>query len=88
MLRGVDTPSLAAMMVFTRAASCSGLRATTIWMVEQLGLAMMPLGRCAAASRFTSGTTSGTAGSMRHALELSVGRIDILDVPRLGHPNP
>ena len=28
----------------TRAASCSGLSATTIWMVEQLGLAMIP--RC------------------------------------------
>ncbi|MFT3772112.1 MAG: hypothetical protein QM820_42445 [Minicystis sp.] len=59
-------------MCFTRAASCSGLSATTIWMVEQLGLAMMPLGRCSAASMFTSGTTSGTSGSMRQALELSI----------------
>src|SRR5436309_11846659 len=40
-------------------------------MVEQLGLATMPLGMCLRASAFTSGTTSGTSGSMRHALELS-----------------
>ena len=59
-------------MCLMRAASCSGLSATTIWMVEQLGLAMMPLGRFAAASMFTSGTTSGTSGSIRHALELSI----------------
>ena len=46
--------------------------ATTIWMVEQLGLAMIPLGRSAAAAAFTSGTTSGTCGSIRHADELSI----------------
>ncbi len=54
-----------------RARSCSGLSATTIWMVEQFGLAMMP--RCRARSRgFTSGTTSGQAGSIRHAELLSM----------------
>ena len=41
-------------------------------MVVQLGLAMMPLGRCAKAWAFTSGTTSGTSGSIRHAEELSI----------------
>ncbi len=54
----------------TRAKSCSGLSATTIWIVEQLGLAMIP--RCFMMScGLTSGTTSGTSGSMRKALELS-----------------
>src|SRR5215210_1432781 len=55
-----------------RARSCSGLRTTTIWIVEQFGLATMPLGIDRSASAFTSGTTSGTSGSMRHALELSM----------------
>jgi len=41
-------------------------------MVEQFGFAMMPLGRFFAASMLTSGTTSGTSGSMRQALELSI----------------
>ena len=41
-------------------------------MVEQLGLATMPLGMCRRASALTSGTTSGTSGSMRQALELSM----------------
>ena len=46
------------------AASWSGLSATTICMVEQLGLATMP--RCAAsASGLTSGTTSGTCSCIR-----------------------
>src|SRR5438094_3233892 len=40
-------------------------------MVEQLGLATMPLGMRRRASALTSGTTSGTSGSMRQALELS-----------------
>ena len=41
-------------------------------MVEQLGLAMMPLALYpATAWGLTSGTTSGTCGSMRQALELS-----------------
>ncbi|KAF5042894.1 hypothetical protein DSECCO2_507970 [anaerobic digester metagenome] len=53
-----------------RAASCRGFSTTTIWMVEQLGLAMMPLCQDRS-SGFTSGTTRGTAGSMRQALELS-----------------
>ena len=54
-----------------RARSWSGLSATTIWMVEQFGLAMMPL--CQARScGFTSGTTSGQAGSIRHAELLSM----------------
>src|SRR5438067_10825094 len=40
-------------------------------MVEQLGLATIPLGIFRSASALTSGTTSGTSGSMRQALELS-----------------
>src|SRR5207302_2189921 len=55
-----------------RARSCSGLSATTIWMVEQFGLATIPFGIRARASAFTSGTTRGTSGSMRQALELSM----------------
>ena len=41
-------------------------------MVVQFGLAMMPLGRCRAASGLTSATTSGTSGSIRQADELSI----------------
>src|SRR4051812_29675633 len=55
-----------------RARSCSGFSATTIWMVEQLGLATMPFGMERRASALTSGTTSGTSGSMRQALLLSM----------------
>src|SRR5262245_4456934 len=40
-------------------------------MVEQFGLATMPLGIFFKASALTSGTTSGTSGSIRQALELS-----------------
>src|SRR5262245_25709310 len=40
-------------------------------MVEQLGLATIPFGMFRRASALTSGTTSGTSGSMRQALELS-----------------
>src|SRR5438874_10645216 len=40
-------------------------------MVEQFGLATIPFGMHLSASAFTSGTTSGTSGSMRQALELS-----------------
>ena len=40
-------------------------------MVVQLGLAMIPRGRSAIASGFTSATTSGTCSSRRHAEELS-----------------
>src|SRR6516162_6556093 len=39
--------------------------------VVQFGFAMMPLGRSATCSALTSGTTSGTSGSMRNAPELS-----------------
>src|SRR4030042_425312 len=50
-----------------------GFRATTIWMVEQLGFAMMFFfGYCAMAWAFTSGTTKGTCGSIRKALVLSM----------------
>ena len=53
--------------------SCSGFSATTIWMVEQFGLAMMPrLAKRFSACGFTSGTTSGTSGSMRNWLVLSI----------------
>ena len=42
-----------------------------IIIVEQLGLAMIPL--CfKISSGFTSGTTRGTSGSIRNALELSI----------------
>jgi hypothetical protein len=55
------------------AASCSGLSATTSWAVEQFGLAMMFfLAKPSSAAAFTSGTTSGTSGSMRQADELSI----------------
>src|SRR5437588_4104766 len=40
-------------------------------MVEQFGLATIPFGMERRASALTSGTTSGTSGSMRQALELS-----------------
>src|ERR1044071_3003511 len=55
------------------AASCSGLSATTSCAVEQFGLAMMFfLEKPSSACAFTSGTTSGTSGSMRNADELSI----------------
>ena len=42
-------------------------------MVVQFGLAIMPIGRFQASlSKFTSDTTSGTSGSLRHADELSI----------------
>src|SRR6516165_7071322 len=57
----------------TRAKSCSGFSATTIWIVEQFGLAIMPrLVQCAIACGLTSGTTSGTSGSMRKQEVLSM----------------
>src|ERR687885_3038947 len=40
-------------------------------MVEQFGLATIPLGMRARVLALTSGTTRGTSGSMRQALELS-----------------
>ena len=55
------------------AASCSGLSATSIWMVEQLGLAMMRrLVKSAIASGFTSGTTNGMSSSYRNSEVLSM----------------
>ena len=47
-------------------------RASTIWMVEQFGLATMPLRYPFRRSPLISGTTSGMAGSMRKADELSM----------------
>src|SRR5204862_5289690 len=53
-----------------RAASCGGLSGITATIVVQLGDATMP--RCAfTAWGLISGTTSGTAGSKRQALDLS-----------------
>ena len=52
-------------------ASWIGLSTMTMPMVEQFGFAMMPAVP-AIAWAFTSGTTSGTFGSMRKALELSI----------------
>ena len=54
-----------------RAARCSGASATISWIVEQFGLAIIPLCRFTSCG-LTSGTTSGTSGSMRNALELSI----------------
>src|SRR3954451_25443208 len=50
---------------------CKGFSATTIWMVEQFGLAMI-LSSAPSASAFTSGTTSFLEGSILHAEELSI----------------
>src|SRR5207302_8652201 len=56
-----------------RARSGSGFSATTIWIVEQFGLAMMlRFWYCAMASGLTSGTTSGTSGSIRQREVLSM----------------
>ena len=49
----------------------SAATATSVMMVEQLGLAMIPR-CCSASSGLISGTTSGTSSSMRKALELSI----------------
>ncbi len=55
------------------ALSCNGLSATTSCAVEQFGLAMMFFFlKPSVAAAFTSGTISGTSGSMRHAEELSI----------------
>ena len=40
--------------------------------VVQFGLATIPFGMCSKASRLTSGTTSGTSGSILQADELSM----------------
>lgn len=47
-------------------------KATTIIIVVQLGLAMMPRGRLSASAALHSGTTRGTSASMRKALLLSI----------------
>src|SRR3546814_434294 len=60
------------LMRWMPAARCNGASATISCMVEQLGLAMMPRGRCFAASGLTSLTTSGTSASWRKAEELSI----------------
>ena len=59
-------------MCLMRAASCSGLSATTIWMVLQLGLAMMPFGPLDGGVHVHLGHHQRTPASMRHALELSM----------------
>ena len=52
------------------ASSCSGLSTTVSGIVEQFGTATMPW--CSKArSALTSGTTSGTSGSMRQPDDLS-----------------
>src|SRR5450631_666059 len=50
---------------------CSGFRATTIWIVEQLGLAMIR-SSFVNTSAFSSGTTSFFVGSILQAEELSI----------------
>src|ERR1700759_689823 len=55
------------------AASCSGFSAPTSCAVEQFGLAMIFFfAKPFTASAFTSGTISGTSGSIRQADELSI----------------
>src|SRR5262245_46309726 len=54
-----------------RASACSGCTATHSGIATQLGLATMPLGMFFNSFELTSGTTSGTSGSIRHADELS-----------------
>src|SRR3546814_9309490 len=60
------------LMRWRPAARCSGASATISCMVEQLGLAMMPRGRCCADSGLTSLTTSGTSASWGKAEEWSI----------------
>ena len=54
------------------AKSCNGFNTGMATMVVQFGLPTMPFGIEASASAFTSGTTRGTSGSIRHADELSI----------------
>ena len=54
------------------AATCKGFNTGIAAMVVQLGFATIPLGIVSNAWGLTSGTTSGTSGSMRHADELSM----------------
>ena len=51
---------------------CSAASGTMSDSVVQFGTEMMPLGRLFAASGLTSGTTSGTSGSIRNAPDLSI----------------
>src|SRR6218665_2762646 len=50
---------------------CSGFNATTIWMVEQFGLAMI-LSFAVSVVALISGTTNFFVASIRHADELSI----------------
>ncbi len=52
-------------------SACNAPRATIMESVVQLGLAMIPRGRIRTACGLTSGTTSGTSGSIRNVPELS-----------------
>ena len=61
---------VAAISAMMRLCLCSGHSGITATIATQFGLAMMPICR-EIASGFTSGTTSGTPGSMRNAEELS-----------------
>src|SRR6476620_988317 len=54
------------------AARCSGATTGMAAIVVQLGFAIIPLRAVRAADAFTSATTSGTSGSIRHADELSI----------------
>jgi hypothetical protein len=54
------------------ASSCSGLSTGIAAMVVQFGFAMMRLVAWWTSAPFTSATTSGTSGSIRHAEELSI----------------
>ena len=61
-------------MCSSTARSCSGFSATSIWIVEQFGFATMAPPLRGILAPFTSGTTSGTSGSMRNAALLSTTR--------------
>src|SRR5204862_6279358 len=50
---------------------CKGFKATTIWIVEQFGFAMI-LSFFVKISALISGTINGFVGSILHALELSI----------------
>ncbi len=56
---------------FSPAASCSGFSTGIAAIVVQFGFATIPFGIESSACGFTSDTTSGTSGSIRHADELS-----------------
>src|SRR6476659_1246585 len=55
----------------TFARSCSGFSATHNGIATQFGFATIPFLMLCSWSAFTSGTTSGQSGSIRHADELS-----------------